>query len=169
MNVKPLTAPPVVYDGAVTRSDLEEWQSELNALFARMGEIFYRPESRKHAEQYMRGLLAPLQRKNGWTIAEYVGESEPKALQRFLNVSPWNVDRLLDLNRDYVMEHLASPAAILVADPTGFAKKGTKSVGVQRQYSGTLGRIDNCQIATFLGYGLIADESVGVVGASRPG
>lgn len=147
-----LTDPGVVYDGAVTRSDLEQWQSELNALFARMGQLFYRPESRKHAEQYMRGLLAPLQRKNGWTIAEYVGESEPKALQRFLNVSPWNVDRLLDLNRDYVMEHLASPAAILVADPTGFAKKGTKSVGVQRQYSGTLGRIDNCQIATFLGY-----------------
>lgn len=148
----PLTAPRVVYDGAVTRSDLEEWQSELNALFDRMGKIFYRPESRKHAEQYVRGLLAPLQRKNGWTIAEYVGESEPKALQRFLNVSPWNVDRLLDLNRDYVMEHLASPAAVLVADPTGFAKKGTKSVGVQRQYSGTLGRIDNCQIATFLAY-----------------
>jgi len=152
MDALPLTVPGVVYDGAVTRSDLEEWHSELNALFARMGQLFYRPESRKHAEQYMRGLLAPLQRKNGWTIAEYVGESEPKALQRFLNVSPWDVDELLDLNRNYVMENLASPAAILVADPTGFAKKGTKSVGVQRQYSGTLGRIDNCQIATFLGY-----------------
>jgi SRSO17 transposase len=152
MDVMPLTAPRVVYDGAVTRSDLEEWQSELNALFDRMAQIFYRPESRRHAEHYVRGLLSPLQRKNGWTIAEYVGESEPKALQRFLNVSPWNVDRLLDLNRDYVMEHLASPAAVLVADPTGFAKKGTKSVGVQRQYSGTLGRIDNCQIATFLAY-----------------
>jgi SRSO17 transposase len=152
MDVMPLTAPGVVYDGAVTRSDLDEWHSELNALFVRMGQLFYRPESRNHAEQYIRGLLAPLERKNGWTIAEYVGESEPKALQRFLNVSPWDVERLLDLNRDYVMEHLASPAAILVADPTGFAKKGTKSVGVQRQYSGTLGRIDNCQIATFLGY-----------------
>ena len=91
----PLTAPGLVYDGAVTRSDLDEWHSELNALFARMGQLFYRPESRKHAEQYMRGLLAPLQRKNGWTIAEYVGESEPKALQRFLNLSPWDVDRLL--------------------------------------------------------------------------
>ena len=88
----PLTVPRVVYDGAVTRSDLEEWQSELNALFARMGQIFYRPESRKQVEQYVRGLLAPLRRKNGWTIAEYVSESEPKALQRFLNVSPWNVD-----------------------------------------------------------------------------
>jgi SRSO17 transposase len=109
-------------------------------------------ESRRHAEQYVRGLLAPLERKNGWTIAEHVGEPEPKALQRFLNLSPWDADALLDLNRQYAMEHLADPGAILVADPTGFPKKGTKSVGVQRQYSGTLGRIDNCQIATFLGY-----------------
>jgi len=146
------TSPQVVYDGAVTRVDLDAWNSDLEKLFTRMGPVFYRTESRRHAEQYLRGLLAPIQRKNGWTIAEYVGESEPKALQRFLNLSPWDVDRLLELNRDYVMEHLASPSAILVADPTGFAKKGTKSVGVQRQYSGTLGRIDNCQIATFLAY-----------------
>jgi len=143
---------PVVYHDAVTVQDLDAWESDLETLFTRMGPLFYRTESRKHAEQYMRGLLAPLQRKNGWTIAEHVGEPEPKALQRFLNLSPWDVDGLLTLNRDYVLEHLASPAAILVADPTGFAKKGTKSVGVQRQYSGTMGRIDNCQIATFLGY-----------------
>ncbi len=152
METRTVLDPPVVYDGAVTREDLDTWNADLDALFARMGGLFYRTESRKHAEQYVRGLLAPLQRKNGWTIAEYVGESEPKALQRFLNISPWDVDELLKLNRDYVMEHLASPTAILVADPTGFAKKGTKSVGVQRQYSGTLGRIDNCQIATFLAY-----------------
>jgi len=73
-------------------------------------------------------------------------------LQRFLNLSPWDADALLDLNREYAMEQLADPGGILVADPTGFPKKGTKSAGVQRQYSGTLGRIDNCQIATFLGY-----------------
>jgi SRSO17 transposase len=112
----------------------------------------YRTESKKHAEQYFRGLLSPLGRKNGWTIAEYVSESEPKALQRLLNLSPWDADSLLGVNREYAMEQLADPGGILVADPTGFAKKGTKSVGVQRQYSGTLGRIDNCQIATFLAY-----------------
>ena len=144
--------PAVVYDGAVTREDLAEWNSGLNDLFARMGPLFYRTESKLHAHQYVRGLLSPLQRKNGWTIAEHVGESEPKALQRFLNLSPWDVDELLVLNRDYAMEHLALDEAILVADPTGFAKKGDKSVGVQRQYSGTMGRIDNCQIATFLAY-----------------
>jgi SRSO17 transposase len=146
------TRDSIVYDGAVTRADLDAWESGLEGLFARMHRLFYREESRRHAEHYVRGLLAPIERKNGWTIAEYVGESEPKALQRFLNLSPWDVDALLDLSREYAMEHLADPGAILVADPTGFPKKGTKSVGVQRQYSGTLGRIDNCQIATFLGY-----------------
>ena len=141
-----------MYDGSVTRADLEEWASDLEGLVARMHPLFYRTESRKHAEQYLRGLLGPMERKNGWTIAEHVGEPEPKALQRLLNLSPWDVNALLALNREYAMERLADPGAILVADPTGFPKKGTKSVGVQRQYSGTLGRIDNCQIATFLGY-----------------
>ncbi|MGH3803703.1 MAG: IS701 family transposase [Pseudonocardiaceae bacterium] len=136
----------------MTRADLAVRESELESLFARMRPLFYRTESRKHAEQYVRGLLSPIERKNGWTIAEYVDEPEPKALQRLLNLSPWDADALLDLNREYAMEHLADPGAILVADPTGFPKKGTKSVGVQRQYSGTLGRVDNCQIGTFLGY-----------------
>lgn len=141
-----------MYDGAVTSADLDEWEREFDAMMARLRSLFYRTESKKHAEQYVRGLLSPLARKNGWTIAEYVGEPEPKALQRLLNLSPWDVDALLALNREYAMENLASPGGILVADPTGFAKKGDKSVGVQRQYSGTLGRIDNCQIATFLAY-----------------
>jgi SRSO17 transposase len=140
----------VVYDGAVSRADVDVWESELESLFERISSLFYRAESKKHAEQYGRGLLSPLERKNGWTIAEHVGEPEPKALQRFLNLSPWDAEKLLGLNREYAMEHLADPGGILVADPTGFAKKGTQSVGVQRQYSGTLGKIDNCQIATFL-------------------
>ncbi len=141
-----------MYDDAVTRADLDEWESDLRDVFARICGLFYRTESRWHAEQYLRGLLAQLARKNGWTIAEHVGEPEPKALQRFLNLSPWDADALLEINRAYAMEYLADPGGILVADPTGFAKKGKKSVGVQRQYSGTLGRVDNCQIATFLAY-----------------
>jgi len=143
---------PIVYDGAVSWEDVGRWESELASLLARIRPLFYRTESKKHAEQYVRGLLSPLERKNGWTIAEHGGELEPAALQRFLNLSPWDADALLEHNREYAMEHLADPAGILVADPTGFAKKGTKSVGVQRQYSGTLGRVDNCQIATFLCY-----------------
>jgi SRSO17 transposase len=143
---------PVVYDGAVTRDDVDRWEAELESLFTRLRRLFYRTESKKHAEQYVRGLLSPLGRKNGWTIAEHVGEPELAALQRLLNLSPWDADALLEVNREYAIEHLADPAGILVADPTGFAKKGDRSVGVQRQYSGTLGRIDNCQIATFLCY-----------------
>lgn len=127
----------VVYDGAVTREDLVVWESELESLLMRIRPLFYRTESKRHAEQYLRGLLSSLERKNGWTIAERVGEPEPTALQRLLNLSPWDTDALLELNREYAVEHLADSAAILVADPTGFAKKGTKSVGVQRQYSGT--------------------------------
>jgi SRSO17 transposase len=115
-----------------------------------MSPLFVHPASRRHAEQYLRGLLAPIARKNGWTIAEYVGEKEPKAMQRFLNLATWDAEALCGVVCDYAIEYLADPRAVLVADPTGFAKKGKKSAGVQRQYSGTLGRIDNCQIGTFL-------------------
>jgi SRSO17 transposase len=139
-------------DDAVTREDLACWDEEFNDICVRLRPLFYRPEPHAHAEGYLRGLLAPLERKNGWTIAEYAGEPEPKALQRFLNLTPWDADRLRDLVRDYAMEHFGDPRGVLIADPTGFAKKGTKSAGVQRQYSGTLGRIDNCQIGTFLAY-----------------
>jgi SRSO17 transposase len=147
-------------NGSVTRADLAVWKREFEALCARMDPLFYRPESRGHARQYVRGLMAPLQRKNGWTIAEHVGEREPKALQRFLNLTPWDADGLRDLVVAYAMERFADPQAVLIADPTGFAKKGRKSAGVQRQYSGTLGRIDNCQIGTFLAYVNPAGERV---------
>jgi len=89
----------VVYDGAVTRDDVNGINTDLDGLLGRVTPLFYRTESRRHAEQYLRGLLAPLQRKNGWTIAEHVGEREPKALQRFLNLTPWNVEELLALSR----------------------------------------------------------------------
>lgn len=128
------------------------WDAEFAALCARIDPLFPRPKSRGHARQYLRGLMAPLKRKNGWTIAEHVGEREPKALQRFLNLTPWDADMLRDLVVSYAMERFADPQSVLIADPTGFAKKGRKSAGVQRQYSGTLGRIDNCQIGTFLAY-----------------
>jgi SRSO17 transposase len=138
--------------GAVTKEDLATWDEEFKALCTRAGSLFYRTDSRAHAERYLRGLLAPLERKNGWTIAEYSGQREPKALQRFLNLTPWDADRMRDLVREYAIEHFADARGVLIADPTGFAKKGRKSAGVQRQYSGTLGRIDNCQIGTFLAY-----------------
>ncbi len=121
-------------------------------MTGRVSSLFAHPKSAAHSRQYLEGLLAPIERKNGWTIAEYVGEKEPKAMQRFLNLTVWDADDLRDLNLDYVIENLGDPDGILIADPTGFAKKGKKSAGVQRQYSGTLGRIDNCQIGTFLAF-----------------
>jgi len=142
----------VVDDEDVSCADLTDWSAEFEYLGNRIAPLFVHPKSRTHARQYLSGLLAPIERKNGWTIAQHVGEKEPKALQRFLNIANWDADRLRDLNRDYVVENLADPEGILIADPTGFAKKGKKSAGVQRQYSGTLGRIDNCQIGTFLAY-----------------
>jgi len=138
--------------GAVSPADLAVWDGEFAALGERITPLFYRPESQEHALQYLRGLLSPLQRKNGWTMAEFAGEREPKALQRFLNLTPWSADLMRDVVRDYAMEHFADPRGVLIADPTGFEKKGIKSAGVQRQYSGTLGRVDNCQIGTFLAY-----------------
>lgn len=147
-------------DGAVTPDDLAAWDREFDGLVARIKPLFYRTDSRAHAEHYLRGLLAPLERKNGWTISEYSGEHEPKAMQRFLNLTPWDEDRLRDINLEYVTQHFRDPRATLIADPTGFAKKGRKSAGVQRQYSGTLGRIDNCQIGTFLAYADTAGNRV---------
>ena len=137
---------------AVSCSDLRDWSVEFDSLTSRVASLFGHPKSRLHSRQYLEGLLAPIERKNGWTIAEHVGEKEPKAMQRFLNLTPWDADDLRDLNLDYALENLGDPEAILIADPTGFAKKGKKSAGVQRQYSGTLGRVDNCQIGTFLAY-----------------
>jgi len=144
----------------VTRADLAAWDAEFEAVCARMDRLFHRPEPRGHARSYLRGLVAPLERKNGWTIAGHAGEPEPKALQRLLNLTPWDADELRDVVRGYAMENFADPRGVLIADPTGFAKKGRKPAGVQRQYSGTLGRIDNCQIGTFLAYANTAGDRV---------
>src|SRR5215467_3810245 len=104
--------PPTEHaDGAVTREDLAFWDQGFEEICRRLDPLFYRTDSRAHARQYLRGLLAPLERKNGWTIAEYSGEPEPKALQRFLNLSPWDAERVRDLVRSYAMEHFEDPRA----------------------------------------------------------
>ena len=100
----------------------------------------------------MRGLIAPLERKNGWTLAEEAGHAGPDRIHRLLNRIDWDADEVLDDVRDYVVEHLGDPGAVLIVDDTGFLKKGIRSAGVQRQYSGTAGRTENCQIGVFLAY-----------------
>ncbi len=100
----------------------------------------------------MRGLLAPLERKNGWTLAEEAGHAGPDRIHRLLNRIDWDADDVLDDVREYVVEYLGDPEAVLIVDDTGFLKKGTASAGVQRMYSGTAGRTENCQVGVFLAY-----------------
>jgi SRSO17 transposase len=100
----------------------------------------------------MQGLMSQVERKNGWQVAEEVGQATPYAMQHLLDRAKWDCDGVRDTLRAYIWETLADPGAVLVIDETGFLKKGCKSVGVQRQYSGTAGRIENCQVGVFLSY-----------------
>src|SRR5918992_486998 len=131
---------------------VEGWARDLEALAARIAPRFCRAEPRRRALAYLRGLLSPLARKNGWQLAEAAGDATPDGVQDFLSRMRWDADAVRDDLRVYVVEHLGDPGAVLVLDETGFVKKGTKSAGVQRQYSGTAGRVENCQIGVFLGY-----------------
>jgi SRSO17 transposase len=134
-------------------SSVEEvWTTAFHELRQRIKRSFRRPETHLHALAYVQGLMSPVERKNGWQVAEEVGEVAPYVMQHLLDRAKWNCDRVRDELRAYVLEALATPDAVLVIDETGFLKKGRKSVGVQRQYSGTAGRIENCQVGVFLSY-----------------
>ncbi len=111
-----------------------------------------RPEAARHVADYLRGLLAEVDRKNGWQLAEHAGYAHPRGMQRVLDRYTWDADAVRDELRVYVAAELGDPAGILVIDETGFPKQGTHSVGVARQYCGTLGKIGNCQIGVFLSY-----------------
>jgi SRSO17 transposase len=132
--------------------DAAAWAAELERLGACIAPHFGRVEPRRRALAYLRGLLAPLERKNGWQLAEAAGDATPDGMQDFLSRMRWDADRVRDDLQAYVALDLGDPDAVLVLDETGFVKKGTHSVGVQRQYSGTAGRIENCQIGVFLAY-----------------
>ncbi|MEV5177964.1 IS701 family transposase, partial [Streptomyces flaveolus] len=133
--------------------DVRLWAGELDAVHERFVHRFSRSEPRESALAYMRGLIAPLQRKNGWTLAEEAGHDGPDHIQRMLNRIEWVAEEVLDDVHQYVVDNLGDPGAVLVVDDTGFLKKGTRSAGVQqRQYSGTAGRTENCQVGVFLAY-----------------
>src|SRR5947199_5422286 len=132
--------------------EAEGWARGLDEVVARLAPRFGRVEPRRRASAYLRGLLAPLGRKNGWQLAEAAGDRTPDGMQDFLSRMRWDADAVRDALRAYVVEHLGDPEAVLVLDETGFVKKGEMSAGVQRQYSGTAGRVENCQVGVFLGY-----------------
>jgi hypothetical protein len=140
-------------DGARTETEeVRAWAAGLEAVHARIAGRFARAEPRRRVLAYLRGLVGNVGRKNGWQLAEHAGEATPDGMQRLLATADWDPDLVRDDLRGYVVEQLGDPGAVLVVDETGFLKKGTTSVGVQRQYSGTAGKVDNCQLGVFLAY-----------------
>jgi SRSO17 transposase len=144
--------PDGTIDTSEDRATIAGWRAGLDGLHARIAGRFKRAEVRERARRYLAGLLDRVDRKNGWQLAEQVGEPGPQGVQRLLNSARWDADAVRDELRAYVVEHLGAAGGVLVVDETGFLKKGTKSVGVQRQYSGTAGRVENCQVGVFLAY-----------------
>lgn len=132
--------------------DVERWSAWFEDFFAGLASLFGRVEPRSTARAYLRALLGPVERKNGWQIASYIGAGTPDRVQALLRRTAWSADELRDRVRAFVVEHLASPLAVLVLDETAFLKKGTKSVGVAAQYAGITGNTENCQVAVFAAY-----------------
>src|SRR3954462_5225705 len=128
------------------------WRDDLDVLKERLGPLFVRPEPRRQAGRYLEALLSGAPRKNGWQLAEQMGDGRPWPTNRGLSHGHGDQDAAGDIGRDYVIEPLGSPDGVLVVDETGFLKKGTHSAGVAPQYSGTAGRVENCQMGVFLAY-----------------
>src|ERR687885_454177 len=129
------------------------WRAELEGLQARLGELFVRAEPRRQVGLYLEGLLSAVERKNGWQLAEQIGDARPWRTQRVLSHVLWDEAAARDLCREHAVEHLGAEDAVLVVDETAFVKKGEHSAGVARQYCGTLGKVENCQVGVFLAYG----------------
>ena len=129
-----------------------QWAAGLDEVAQRLATRFPRSEPRQRALAYLQGLLSPVERKNGWQLAEQAGDESPYGIQHLLGRATWNADEVRDDLRAYVVDHLGDPEAVLIVDETGFLKKGEQSVGVQRQYSGTAGGVENGQIGVFLAY-----------------
>lgn len=137
---------------STTFSQVWQWAQALEQLHARIAPHFARPEPRRRALAYLQGLLSPLERKNGWSLAEHAREARPYGMQRLFVGSVWDADLVRDDLRQYVVKHLGDPQAVLVIDETSFPKRGNKFAGVQVQYCGTTGQVENCQVGVFLSY-----------------
>jgi SRSO17 transposase len=122
-------------------------------MLARFGRLFVRAEPRQQAGRYLEGLLGPVERKNGWQLAEHLGDARPWRTQRVPSHVLWDEDAARDLCRAHAVERLGAADAVLAVDETAFVKKGRHSAGVARQYCGTLGKVENCQVGVFLAYG----------------
>jgi SRSO17 transposase len=146
---------PQTVDRKMTRS----WTEELEALDKRLSPYFARSEVRQRAHDYLLGLLSAAERKNSWQLAEVAGNATPYGLQHLLGRANWDADLVREDLRGYVSEHLGEEDAILIVDETGFIKKGENSVGVKRQYTGTAGKTENCQVGVFLAYASLRGQA----------
>ena len=151
----------------MTQQELETWAEEFESFHARFTHLFVRSESREQSKQYLRGLLSRVDRKNTWQMAEVVGDKIPDRMQRLLYRVQWDAEAARDIMQQVVIETFGDPEGIGVIDETGFLKKGDRSVGVKRQYSGTAGKVENCQIGTFLTYARSEERRVGKECRSR--
>lgn len=137
-------------DSKAAVAEAERWAHGLEALAERIKGRFPRSEPRERATAYLRGLLSPVERKNSWQLAEEAGDQKPYGFRHLLGRAAWSADEVRDDLCAYVREYFNDKGAVLVIDEAGFLKEGTKSAGVARQYTGTAGRVENCQVGVFL-------------------
>jgi SRSO17 transposase len=143
----------VMQDTRVQAADAHAaWSESFNELFSQVAGNFSNAKVRRHGRAYLLGLLSQQERKTSWQLAEFAGDASPDGLQRLLNSSPWDEDAYRDALARYVVRELGDEGAVLAPDETGFLKKGRMSAGVARQYTGTAGRVENCQVGVFLAY-----------------
>jgi SRSO17 transposase len=140
-------------------AEVRAWADGLEEIRELIGPCFARSEPRDNAVDYLRGLLSGAERKNSWTLSEQAGQAVPDRMQRLLSTADWSPDSVRDDLRSYVLKHLGASDGVLIVDETGFLKKGNRSAGVARQYSGTAGRIENSQIGVFLTYSTTAGRT----------
>ena len=134
-------------------TSIGDWSDSLEVLHSQIARHFTRAELRERVRRYLTALLDRVERKNGWQLAEAIGDVGPQGVQRLLSNAKWDADPVRDDLREYIVEHLADErSGLLIVDETGFLKKGQKSVGVARQYTGTAGETVNCQVGVFLAY-----------------
>jgi SRSO17 transposase len=142
----------VVDDARAAGAGHAAWSESFNEMFAQAAGCFGNAAVRRHGRAYVLGLLSHGERKNSWTLAGFAGDVSPDGMQRLLNFSPWDEDACRDAVRRCVVRSLGDPGSVLAVDETGFLKKGTRSAGVARMYTGTAGRVENCQAGVFLAY-----------------
>src|SRR5260221_14667653 len=143
---------PTFTGAKTTPTQVVQWAQLLTQLHARIASRFARPEPRRRALAYLQGLLSSIERKNGWQLAEHAREDRRYGMQRLLSQAGWDANLVRDDLREYALDQLGQEAAILVIDETSFPKRGKKSAGVQVQYCGTTGQVENCQVGVDLSY-----------------